>query len=91
MSDVDTVLFEKITEVSLTVAHLANVGAMETAGMIVSVLHANPDLIDRFMDEGSGMIVDGTICVENGGFSYHSIGAGLVTPKQLRESRGCDN
>lgn len=79
-------LVQKIGEVSEAVAWQAGVGAMETAGQILSVLYAKPDLIARFMAEGSGMMIDGSLDVRNGRLSYYTANGSIHTPRSLRIS-----
>lgn len=73
-------LINKIAEVSIAVGWQAGVGASETAGMIVSCLANDPTLIPRFMTEGSGMLVDGTITTERGCLTYMDQSGAVRTP-----------
>lgn len=77
-----------IAEVAAAVGWQANVGASETAGLIVSVLAANPEQIGRFMEEGSELFIDGTMRAENGCLSHRAINGQIVEPTKLREIKG---
>lgn len=81
-------MIRKIANVSSAVAFQAGVGAMELAGLTISVLAANPDEQARFMKEGSGMFIDNTIRAENGCLSYVAISGEILTPAELRASKG---
>lgn len=77
---------EHVAMVSQAVGFQAGVGASETAGMIISCLAIRPDLIDRFMDEGAGLIVDGEIDASKGYLTFYNIKGDVTTPQQLRIS-----
>lgn len=66
-------LVQKVREVAHAVAFQSGTGSLECAGMIMSCLARKPELIDRFMREGSGLIVDGVISVGRGEFFYHAM------------------
>lgn len=78
----------QVAEVSAAVAFQAGVGAMEIAGQIISVLYAHPEHIDRFMDEGSGLLIDGTLNPENGCLSYMAVDGVIRRPSDLRAHKG---
>ena len=77
-------LIRKIAEVSTAVGFQAGEPALEQAGQIISVLAAHPEHIDRFMNEGSGLFLDGTFAPENGSLTYRSIGGSILHPEILR-------
>ena len=77
-------MIRKIANVSSAVAFQAGVGAMELAGLTISVLAANPNEQARFMKEGSGMFIDNTIRAENGCLSYVAISGEILSPTELR-------
>jgi hypothetical protein len=79
---------KRVAEVADAVAWQAGVGAMEIAGQIISVLHVNPEHIDRFMEEGTALFLDGTLLAENGSLSYMALGGKVHSPSELRERRG---
>lgn len=79
---------QRIAEVANAVGWQASVGASETAGLIVSVLAANPEQIYRFMQEGSELFIDGTMRAENGCLSHHARNGQIVQPTKLREIKG---
>jgi len=76
-------LLAKIASVSETVGLHAGVGASETAGVIVSHLYEKPNLIERFMKDGSGLLIDGTIKVGGGILSFHGADGVVRTPAEL--------
>lgn len=82
------VVVKRIAEVASAVGFQAGVGASETAGLIVSVLAANPEQIDRFMAEGSELFIDGTMRAENGCLSHRAMNGQIVSPTKLREFKG---
>lgn len=53
--DIETSLLHHIASISRAIGQQAGVGAMETAGSIVSFLTANPHYLDGFMTTGSVM------------------------------------
>lgn len=77
-------LIVKIAEVASSVAFQAGEPAMEIAGQILSVLAADPALADRFMQEGSELILDRTIDARKGRLSYRSIHGQIVDPVAAR-------
>lgn len=80
-------VIRRIGEVAEQVGEQAGVGAMEIAGMIVSVLYQRPELAGQFMREGVEMLISGSILPENGRLSFHRRTDGKVTtPQQLRAS-----
>lgn len=81
----------KVAEVSAAVGWQANVGAMELAGQIISVLYARPELLPRFMAEGVELFIDGSFGVENGALTYVSIGKGIISPTDFRRSQGSEH
>lgn len=77
----------RIAEVANTVGWQAGIGGSETAGMIVSCLAKRPELIERFLKEGSELIIEGEIGPENGCLTFHRKDGKVTTPEQLRISR----
>lgn len=75
-----------IAEVAAAVGWQAGVGASETAGMIVSCLAARPELIERFMTEGSSLLVEGEILPDKGKLTFHRIDGKVTTPQELRSA-----
>lgn len=82
-------VIRRIAEVANAIGWQAAVGASETAGTIISVLAANPDLIDRFMAEGAGVFIDGPIMLDaaNGCLSYYAQTGEVLTPTELHRRR----
>ncbi|NTG07187.1 hypothetical protein [Rhizobium rhizogenes] len=81
-------LISKIAQVASAVGWQANEPAMELAGQIVSVLAANPEHIERFMAEGSGLFIDGTFNHENGSLTYRAGNGLILSPSVLRQQKG---
>lgn len=76
-----------IGQVAEAVAWQAGVGASETAGMIISCLVAKPELIERFLTEGSGLLVSGEIGPDQGCMTFHRMDGKVTTPEELRMAR----
>ena len=81
-------IIKKIAQVATAVGWQAGEPAMEMAGQIVSVLAVNPEHIDRFMVEGSGLFLDGTLNHENWSLTYRSMAGDILSPAVLREMKG---
>ena len=81
-------IINKIAQVSASVGFQAGEPAMEMAGQIVSILAANPEHIDRFMSEGSGLFIDGTFNHEHGSLTYRAVNGAILSPSALREKKG---
>lgn len=79
---------KRIAQVASEVSAQAGVGASETAGLIVSVLAANPEQTERFMAEGSELFIDGTIRPENGCLTHMAMNGQVVSPTRLRMMKG---
>ncbi len=77
----------RIGEVAEAVAWQAGVGASETAGMIISCLVAKPELIPRFLKEGSGLLVSGEIGPDQGCMTFHRADGKVTTPEERRMAR----
>lgn len=80
-------LIQWIAEVAEAIGWQAGVGASETAGMIVSCLAARPELVHRFLKDGSGLLVDGEIGPDHGCLTFHRMDGKVTTPKELRMAR----
>jgi hypothetical protein len=77
----------RIAEVARAVGWQANVGGMETAGVIVSSLAERPELIERFLAEGTELMLAGEIAAEKGSLTFHRVSDGKVTtPQELRSA-----
>jgi len=79
---------KKCAQVANAVGIQANIGGMELAGQIVSVLAANPEHIDRFMREGAELMIDGTLDAKNGCLTYLAINGNITSPSVARTERG---
>ena len=77
-------LVKKIAQVSEAVGFQAGAGGVEIAGQIVSCLAARPELIERFMEEGTELLIDGSIRLENGVLTFEDREGGISTPQDLR-------
>ena len=81
-------IIAKIGQIAENTGMLAGVGGSETAGMIISCLYERPELIQRFMEEGPSLLVDGEILPEKGRLTFHRAFDGAVTtPEELRIAR----
>lgn len=80
-----------IAKVAEAIGWQANIGASETAGMIVSCLAKRPELVQRFLEEGSGLVVEGEIGPEKGCLTFHRKDGKLTTSETLRISRAVKN
>ena len=83
-------IVSRIAQVAKAVGMQAGVGASETAGLIISVLYANPHLTDRFMAEGTELFIEGLMVAENGALTFHARSGEVLTPTELvrRTGRG---
>lgn len=95
MSKPDTTLtpidvIKRIAEVANAIGWQAAVGASETAGTIISVLAANPQIVDRFLAEGAGAFIDGPIALDaaNGCLTYLAQTGEILSPGELHKRRG---
>ena len=86
-SEIATKVILHIANVAQAVAWQAGVGASETAGMIVSCLAAKPELVERFMEEGSGLLASGEIGPDHGCLTFHRMDGKVTTPAELRIAR----
>ncbi len=84
LAETERATVKRIAQVASEVAAQAGVGASETAGLIVSVLAANPEQTERFMAEGSELFIDGTIRPENGCLTHMAMNGQVVSPTRLR-------
>lgn len=82
-----------IAKVAHAIGWQAGVGASEIAGTIVSVLAANPQIIDRFLLEGAGTFIDGPISLDavNGCLTYFAQTGEILSPAELYRRRHGDN
>lgn len=77
-------IIAKIAEVSTAVGWQSGTGGCELAGMIVSCLAARPELIDRFMTEGAGLMIDRELDWSKGCLTFHNARGDITTPQDLR-------
>ena len=79
-------VIEIIANHSAAVACLAGVGGCETAGNIISTLHANPELIAEYLATPSAIHLDqcDRFRYENGSLSWHAMNGQIVHPSELR-------
>lgn len=87
-----TEVIKRIAEVSHAIGWQAGVGASETAGTIISVLAANPQIIDRFLSDGAGLFIDGPISLDaaNGCLTYLARNGEILSPAELHRRRHGD-
>lgn len=75
-----------IAAVSSAIGFQAGVGAMETAGSVVSYLAAHPEEIDAFLAGGS--VLDWPVGWHaEGCLSWHGMDGKIHTPEQARHHR----
>ena len=79
-------LIAKIAETALRIAFQAGVDATSIAGQIVSCLAKRPELIDRFMIEGTGLFLSGEITAGKGCLSYLAGDGNIYGPEVARRS-----
>ena len=84
-----TEVIQWIAKVAHAIGWQAGVGASETAGTIISVLAANPQMIDRFLVEGAGMFIDGPLALDaiNGCLTYLAQSGEILSPGELHRRR----
>lgn len=87
MSETPTEVILHIARVAEAVGWQAGVGASETAGMIISCLAKRPELVERFMREGSELLVSGEIAPHLGCLTFHRKDGKVTAPKELRIAR----
>lgn len=80
----------KVASVASSVGFQAGVPALEIAGLIISVLSANPEEIQRFMSEGTELFIDGTIQCEKGCLTYTAMNGEILSPDILRRAKGIE-
>ncbi|WP_426235772.1 hypothetical protein [Pararhizobium sp. DWP1-1-3] len=81
-------MIAKIAQVATAVGFQSGEPAMEIAGMIVSSLAANPENIDRFMAEGTELLLNGAVGFENGSLTYRANNGSILSPSVLRGKKG---
>lgn len=78
---------ERIATIAENFGRLAGVGAMETAGSIISFLANHPEHIDDFMS-GKSSLVDWPIgWHEQGRLTWHAQNGKIVSPQDARLHR----
>lgn len=75
-------LVRQIREVAEAVAFQAGEPELEIAGTILSTLAKRPELVSRFMEEGSGLLVDGEIGPTTGCFSFYAVDGKIRRPEE---------
>jgi hypothetical protein len=82
-------VIKRIAEVATAIGWQANVGASETAGSIISVLAANPQIIDRLLD-GAGAFIDGPVALDaaNGCLTYLAQTGEILSSGELHKRLG---
>lgn len=80
-------VIRRIAQVADAVSFQAGVGGMETAGMIVSVLAKHPELIDGFLTDGPGFLIDNDkFGAEHGCLNFHNQMGGISRPEDARRA-----
>lgn len=85
-----TEVIVRIAEVAAAVGWQAGIGASELAGTIISVLAANPQLVERFLADGMGVFIDGPTNLDavNGCLTYLAQTGEILSPGELHRRRG---
>jgi hypothetical protein len=93
MSDVDQIqqaVILKIAKAAQAIGQQAGVGAMETAGSIVSFLARNPDEIAPFLN-GDKSVIDWPFSWHTQGcLSWHAMNGKVVSPEWARQQAVID-
>lgn len=76
---------ERIASAANTYAHMANVGAMETAGALVSYLDNHPNDVEPFL--AGGMMELPADWFERGWLTWQGQNGKVVTPEFARHAR----
>ncbi len=86
-------IIHRIAEVAAAIGFQAGVGASETAGCIISVLAANPHIIERFLADGFGAFIDGPVTLDavNGCLTYLAQTGEILSPGELHRRRHGNN
>ncbi|MCI9865558.1 hypothetical protein RHIZ_06335 [Rhizobium skierniewicense] len=74
---------QHVAKVSDAIGFQAGEPAMELAGQMISVLATNPEHINRFMDRGGELFIDGTFNAENGSLTYRAANGSIQHPSIL--------
>ncbi len=81
-------IIQCIASVAEAVGEQAGVGGLEMAGMIISVLAADPTLTATFLDDPLEFMLSDHMRAERGCLTFHRKGDGkVVRPEQLRTDR----
>lgn len=80
-------IIERIASLAEMIAYQSGTASSELAGQMLSVLAANPALIDRFMVDGSEMFLEGEFAPERGSLSWYGQNGKIVTPQFMRAHR----
>lgn len=81
---------QKIALTAVKISRLANVPAMEMAGQLVSVLAANPELVESFMQDGMALFTSGKLDAQHGCLDFRAINGVRVSPQDLRKHMGME-
>lgn len=80
-------LIHKIAECCTGMAFQAGEPAVDMAGHTLSLLVAHPEHIDRYMREGNGLWLDGTINFQDGCLTYRANDGDIHHPRDIREGQ----
>lgn len=82
-------VIKRLAEVAQAVAFQSGTGAMETAGMFVSVLAAHPEKVAGFLDGSLSIVDDGHLLNAHCGcLSWHANNGQIVTPAGFQTNAG---
>lgn len=81
-------VIQRIAQIATDVAWQAGVGAMETAGSLVSVLSAHPEKVRAFLAGELSVIDDLTLLQpDQGCLTWHAMSGKIIGPAEARAAR----
>lgn len=78
----------KVVDVSRAIGWQAGEPEMETAGLLISILHNHQEWIPRFMAEGTELFIDVGLWAELGSLNWRAKNGNIVSPEELFEHIG---
>lgn len=81
----------RIAEVAHAVSVQSGEAGVDMAGYLVSFLAANPEHVDRFLQEGAELLIDGTFEFHKGCLSYRCVNGEIHSADHGRSIRGASN
>lgn len=81
-------VIQKLAQIATDIAWQASVGAMETAGSLVSTLAAHPEKVRAFLAGELSVIDDFTLLQpDQGCLSWHAMSGKVISPADARAAR----